>query len=68
MFFNFAFPHLFFLVSPSIISNLTQLDYSILEWRLVGKFVMVIFWQVFAWRLVIKLLNANSKSKVEAIS
>ena len=68
MFFNFAFPQLFFLVSPSIISNLTQLDQSILEWRLVGKFVMVIFWQVFAWRLVIKLLNANSKSKVEAIS
>jgi hypothetical protein len=68
MFFNFALPQLFFLVSPSIISNLAQLDRSILEWRLVGKFVVVVFWQVFAWRLVIKLLNANSKSKVKAIS
>ena len=68
MFFNFALPQLFFLVSPSIILNLAQLDNSILEWRLVGKFVVVIFWQVFAWRLVIKLLNANSKSKDKAIS
>ena len=68
MFFNFALPQLFFLVSPSILSNLTQLDHSILEWRLIGKFVVVIFWQVFAWGLVIKLLNANLESKVKAIS
>jgi hypothetical protein len=68
MFFNFALPQLFFLVSPSIISNLAELDRYILEWRLVGKFVVAVFWQVLAWRLVIKLLNSNSKSEVKAIS
>jgi hypothetical protein len=68
MFFNFATPQLFFLLSPSILSNLAQLDQSILEWRLIGKFVVVIFWQIFAWRLVIKLLGANSKSKIKAVS
>ncbi len=62
-FFNFATPQLFFLVSPSILSNLAQLDQSILEWRLIGKFVVVIFWQAFAWRLVIKLLGASSKKQ-----
>ncbi len=68
MFFNFSFPQLFFLVSPSILNNLAQLDQSILFWRLVGKFVVALFWQVFAWRLVIKLLSQNSKSEVKAIS
>jgi hypothetical protein len=68
MFFNFSFPQLFFLVSPSVLNNLAQLDQSILVWRLVGKFVVALFWQVFAWRLVVKLLSQNSKSEVKAIS
>ena len=60
MFFNTSVPQLFFLVSPSIIPNLVQLDQSIRIWRLVGKFVVVLVWQVFAWRLVIKLLSRKS--------
>jgi hypothetical protein len=64
MFFNTAVPQLFFLVSPSIIPNLVQLDQSIRLWRLVGKFVVVLVWQAFAWRLVINLLGGKSKSKM----
>ncbi len=61
MFFNTSIPQLFFLVSPSIISNLAQLDQSIRIWRLIGKFIVVLVWQVFAWRLIIKLLSRKSK-------
>jgi hypothetical protein len=57
MFLNTSMPQLFFLVSPSVISNLAQLDQSIRLWRLIAKFIVVLVWQVFAWRLVIKLLS-----------
>jgi hypothetical protein len=57
MFFNTAVPQLFFLVDPSVISGLAQLDQSIRFWRLLGKFLVVVVWQIFAWRLVIKLLS-----------
>jgi hypothetical protein len=57
MFLNTSMPQLFFLVSPSVISNLSQLDQSIRLWRLIAKFIVVLVWQVFAWRLVIKLLS-----------
>ncbi len=60
MFLNTSFQQLFFLVSPSIIPNLTQLDQSIRLWRLIGKFIVALVWQVFAWRLLIKLLRRNS--------
>ena len=60
MFFNTSLQQLFFLVSPSIISDLAQLDQSIRIWRLIAKFIVVLVWQFFAWRLVIKLLNRKS--------
>jgi hypothetical protein len=63
MFLNTSIPQLFFLVSPSIISNLSQLDQSIRIWRLIGKFIVVLVWQVFAWRLVIKLLSHKSNGE-----
>ena len=58
---NTSVQQLFFLVSPSIIPDLAQLDQSIRLWRLIGKFVIVLFWQFFAWRLVIKLLGFKFK-------
>ena len=63
MFLNTSVQQLFFLVSPSIIPDLAQLDQSIRLWRLIGKFVIVLFWQFFAWRLVIKLLGTKSKQE-----
>jgi hypothetical protein len=64
MFLNTSMQQLFFLVSPSIIPDLSQLDQSIRLWRLIGKFVLVLIWQFFAWRLVTKLLGAKSKQEV----
>jgi Gpi18-like mannosyltransferase len=60
MFLNTSAQQLFFLVSPSAISNLAQLDQSIRFWRLLAKFIVVVVWQIFAWRLVIKILNRKS--------
>ena len=60
MFFNTSLQQLFFLVQPSIISDLAQLDQSIRFWRLIAKFIVVLVWQVFAWRLVINLLSRKS--------
>jgi hypothetical protein len=60
MFFNTSLPQLFFLISPQIISNLAQIDQSIRIWRLIAKFIVVLVWQVFAWRLLIKLLSRKT--------
>jgi Gpi18-like mannosyltransferase len=57
LFLNTALPQLFFLVSPSIIPALAQLDQSIRFWRLLAKFAVVIVWAVFGWNLTVKLLR-----------
>ena len=57
MFLNTSVPQLFFLVSPSIIASLSQLDRYIRSWRLIARFLVVVFLQVFAWMLVIKMLR-----------
>ena len=66
MFANTSFPQLFFLVSPSIISSLGQLDQQIRIWRLIAKFIVVVIWQIFAWRLVIKMLNRKSNGESQS--
>lgn len=63
MFFNTSVPQLFFLVSPSIIPTLAQVDQSIRFWRLIAKFLIVVVWEVFAWRIVVKLLRNRSDKK-----
>ena len=63
MLFNTSAQQLFFLVYPSIISNLTQIDQSIRFWRLLGKFIIAVIWQIFAWRVLTKLLNRKSSDK-----
>ncbi len=60
MFLNTSAQQLFFLVSPSVITNLAQLDQSIRIWRLLAKFIVVVVWQIFAWRLVLKILKRKS--------
>jgi hypothetical protein len=57
MVFNTSLFQLFFLVQPSVIPDLAQLDQSIRLWRLIGKFAVALVWQVFAWRLVYNLLR-----------
>ncbi len=66
MFLNTSTQQLFFLVSPSVITNLAQLDQSIRFWRLLGKFIVAVVWQFFAWRLVIKILTRKPSDAVSS--
>ena len=56
------FFQLFFLVSPSIIASLANADLYIRSWRLLASFIVVVIFQIFAWRLVIKMLIQKKRS------
>ena len=56
------FFQLFFLVYPSIIASLAQADLYIRSWRLIAMFIIVVIFQGFAWRLVIKMFSQKEKS------
>ena len=62
MVFSTNFFQLFFLVSPSIIASLANADLYIRSWRLIAMFIVVVVFQVFAWGLVIKMLNQKKRS------
>ncbi|HUK84815.1 MAG TPA: hypothetical protein VLU95_03025 [Candidatus Acidoferrum sp.] len=68
LFFNTSIPQLFFLVSPSIISSLVQLDQHIRLWRLIARFIVVVVWQIFAWRLVVEMLARCKNSGNEQLA
>ena len=57
MFANTSFPQLFFLVSPKVISSLAQLDQHIRTWRLIARFLIAVGFQIFGWRLTIKMFG-----------
>ncbi len=57
MFLNTSVPQLFFLVQPSVIPALSQLDLQIRNVRLLSKFLITIPWQILAWNVVIKQLR-----------
>ena len=57
MVFSTNFFQLFFLVSPSIIASLAQADLYIRSWRLIAMFIVVVVFQIFAWRLTIKMFK-----------
>jgi len=67
MVFNTSFAQLFFLVSPSVIQSLAQMDLYYRGWRLIARFVVAIVFQVFAWRLVVELLNPSKNSKSSTV-
>jgi hypothetical protein len=57
------FVQLFYLVSPqSLVSTAVQIEHNIRLWRLITRFLVVVVWQVFAWRLVITILIRKKKS------
>ena len=62
LFLNTSFAQLFFLVQPSIIPTLVQVDLQIRFWRLIARFIIVVIWQIFAWRLVVEMLNHKKNS------
>jgi hypothetical protein len=63
LFANTSVPQLFFLVSPGVITNLALLDHTIRTWRLIARFLIVVAFQVFAWKLIVKML-AKKKAQV----
>jgi hypothetical protein len=65
MVFSTNFFQLFFLVSPSIIASLAQADLYIRSWRLIAMFIVVVVFQIFAWRLTIKMFK---QKKVQTIT
>jgi hypothetical protein len=56
MFLNYSIPQLFFIQYPNIISDLAVLDTHILTMRLVGKFLVIVFWQIFSWMFLLRAL------------
>ena len=57
---NFA--QLFYLVSsPSLVTTALAIENNIREWRLIVRFLVIVVWQVFAWRLVVKILSKRKK-------
>jgi hypothetical protein len=59
MFLNTSFFQLFFLIDPSILASIAQLDQQIRNVRLWARFLVVIPWQILAWNSVIKNLRGN---------
>jgi hypothetical protein len=62
------FFQLFFLVSPSIIASLAHADLYIRSWRLIAMFIVVVVFQVFAWRLVIEMFNRKKSSNNKSLT
>ncbi len=57
---NFA--QLFYLFSsPSLVNTALAIENNIREWRLIARFLVIVIWQVFAWRLVVKILSKHKK-------
>ena len=57
---------LFYLVStPSLVSSALQIENNIRNWRLIARFLIVVVWQIFVWRLVINIFG-NKKTDNKA--
>ncbi len=54
---NNAIAQQFFLVSPTITTTLAQVDVYFGSWRLWGRFLVALVFQVFAWKLVWGILK-----------
>jgi hypothetical protein len=57
MFLNLAFPQLFFLVTPQVVSAMEAFDAQFGVARLVSRFVITVAWYVFALKLLFQLFS-----------
>jgi hypothetical protein len=57
LFFNYAFPQLFFLVYPPIVPAIAAFDLQIGIARLLGRFILTIVWYAIALRTLFSLLS-----------
>ena len=61
---NTSFPQLFFLVYPSVLTSLAQLDQQFRTVRLIARFAIALTWSIIAWRIVIRMMR-GSKEKLQ---
>jgi hypothetical protein len=60
------FVQLFYLVStPPLVTSALQIENNIRNWRLIARFLIVVGWQIFAWKLVIRIFG-NKKADNKA--
>ncbi len=59
MFPNYAFPQLFFLVNPSIMTSLQLFNSQFGTARLLARFLVAAAWQVFALKKVVEILRSR---------
>jgi hypothetical protein len=62
MFPNYAFPQLFFLVDPSIMTSLTLLNAQIGTIRVLAQFLVAVVWMVFALKLTAQMLRQPARA------
>ncbi|HEX9261175.1 MAG TPA: glycosyltransferase 87 family protein, partial [Candidatus Bathyarchaeia archaeon] len=60
MFFNYSIPQLFFIPYPTVISDLVVLDAQIQTTRLIGRSIVVLLWQIFAWMFLFRAFKPKS--------
>jgi hypothetical protein len=59
---NTAFPQLFFLVYPSVLTSIAQFDQQFRTARLIARFAIALIWSIIAWRIAIRMLRGNEKN------
>lgn len=59
LFFNYAFPQLFFLVDPNVMSAIANFDLQFGTWRLLGRFGVTLLWYVLALKILFSLLSTK---------
>ena len=62
LFFNYAFPQLFFLVYTQIIPQLGTLDLQIGTARLIGRFAVTVVWYIFGVTLLYRLFSRKGSN------
>ena len=62
MFPNYAFPQLFFLINPSVMTSLQLFNMQYGTLRVVAQLLVVVVWQVFALKIVAQMLQHRGTS------
>ncbi len=62
MFPNYAFPQLFFLVDPSVMTSLQLFNVQFGSIRLLSRFLVAIIWEIFALKIVVGVLDLRKNS------
>jgi hypothetical protein len=58
---NAAFPQLFFLVYPSVLTSIAHFDQQLGTVRLIARFAIALTWSIIAWRIAITMMRGNKR-------